>query len=402
MSPASIFSLHDEALIRRRRGERIIDGTVGVLLDDAGRLAVLPTVAAALDELPPVSWAPYAPVVGEADFLDAVREKAYPPDLRASVIAVATPGATGAVSLAIAMGLEPGDVLLTRSLHFAAYVDLAAAQGRRLTTFSAFDNTGRFDVAALARRLNTIAARQSRLLIVLNDPCQNPTGSTMSPADWDSVADVIGALAPQKPTTILIDAAYAAFAPTAWSPPYRVLARLAESADVLTAWSASKSFTAYGLRVGALLALCPSAARRRALDAAMARGCGGRWGNVNRGGMLTIGRLLGDPALAGRACGERRVLITLLKERAHAFRRAAERRGLVFHCHEGGFFASVTLQRGAARVAEAMRDRGGFVVPQAQLLRFALCALPAEQIPALVDMAADCLSERDDLARRAS
>ena len=402
MPRESIFALHDEALLRHRRGERIIDGTVGVLLDDAGRLAVLPTVAAALDDLPPVWWAPYAPVTGEADFLNAVRERAYPPELRASAIAVATPGATGAVSLAIAMGLEPGEALLTRSLHFTAYADLAAAQGRQLMTFSAFGSTSRFDVAALARRLDAIAARQSRLLIVLNDPCQNPTGYTMSAADWDGVADVIAALAPQKPTTILIDAAYADFAPIGWGPPYGVLARLAESADVLTAWSASKSLTAYGLRVGALLALCPRGARRRELAAAMALGCGGRWGNVNRGGMMMIGRVLGDPALAGKAFRERRVLVALLRERAHAFRRAAERRGLTFQCHEGGFFATVTLKRGAARIAEAMRDRGGFVVPQAQVLRFALCALPAEQIPALVNMAADCLSERDDLMRKAS
>jgi aromatic-amino-acid transaminase len=402
MPRESIFSLHHEALLRQLRGEQIIDGTVGVLLDDAGRLAVLPTVAAALDALPPGAWAPYAPVAGEADFLSAVREKAYPSDLRASAIAVATPGATGAVSLAIAMGLEPGEALLTRSLHFSAYADLAAAQGRRLTTFSAFGSTGRFDVAALARRLDALAARQSRLLIVLNDPCQNPTGYTMSPADWDAVAEVIGALARQKPTTILIDAAYADFAAVDWRPPFEVLARLAESADVLTAWSASKSLTAYGLRVGALLALCPRAARRRELAATMARGCGGRWGNVNRGGMMMVGRVLADPALAARAFGERRVLIALLTERAHAFRRAAERRGLAFQCREGGFFATVTLERGAARIAEAMRDRGGFVVPQAQVLRFALCALPAAQIPALVDMAADCLSERDDLARKAS
>ncbi|HSY41021.1 MAG TPA: aminotransferase class I/II-fold pyridoxal phosphate-dependent enzyme, partial [Polyangia bacterium] len=344
MPRESIFSLHDEALLRQRRGERIIDGTVGVLLDDAGRLAVLPTVAAALDELPPLSWAPYAPVAGEADFLNAVIEKAYPPELRASAIAVATPGATGAVSLAIATGLEPGEALLTRSLHFTAYVDLAAAQGRRLTTFSAFGGTGRFDVAALARRLATLAARQSHLLIVLNDPCQNPTGYTMSSADWEAVADVVGAVALHRPTTILIDAAYADFAPTAWNPPYGVLARLAESADVLTAWSASKSLTAYGLRVGALLALCPRAARRRELAATMARGCGGRWGNVNRGGMMMVGRVLADPALARAAFGERRVLSTLLKERAQAFRRAAERRGLMFHCHEGGFFATLPLR----------------------------------------------------------
>jgi aromatic-amino-acid transaminase len=402
MPHESIFSLHDEALLRQRRGERIIDGTVGVLLDDAGRLAVLPTVAAALADLPRLSWAPYAPVAGDDDFLNAVTERAYPPDLRASAIAVATPGATGAVSLAIAMALPPGETLLTRSPHFTAYAELAAAQGRRLTTFPAHDSRGRFDVAAFARRLDAIAARQSHLLIVLNDPCQNPTGYTMSPTDWDAVADVVGALARQKPTTLVVDATYADFAPMAWGPPHGALARLAESADVLTAWSASKSFTAYGLRVGALLALCPSAGRRRALAAALARGCGGRWGNVNRGGMVLVGRILADPALSGRALRERRVLITWLEARAHAFRSAARGRGLTFQCHPGGFFASVTLRRGAARIAGAMRDRGGFVVPQAQVLRFALCALPADQIPALVDMAADCLSERDDLARRAS
>src|SRR6185312_2022674 len=95
------------------------------------------------------------------------------------------------------------------------------------------------------------------------------------------------------------------------------------------AWSASKSFTAYGLRVGALLALCPNGGRRRALAAAMTQGCGGFWGNVNRGGMMVVGRILADPALARQTAGERRVSIALLEARARSFRRAAERRGLL-------------------------------------------------------------------------
>jgi aromatic-amino-acid transaminase len=396
-----IFFFHQQALLRQGRGDRIIDGTVGVLLDDGGRLVVLPTVAAALNELPRLAWAPYAPAAGEVDFLNAVKERVYPAELRAHAVAVATPGATGAIGLAIAMGLGPDETLLTCAPHFTVYADLAVSQGRRLTTFPALDGSGRFDVAALARRLDAIAARQSRLLIVLNDPCQNPTGYTMSARDWAALAEVVRAVAPRRPTTLLIDATYADFAPRAWRPPHATLARLAESADVFTAWSASKSFTAYGLRVGALLALCPSAVRRRRLAAAMSQGCGGRWGNVNRGGMLAIGRILAEPALARRAAEERRAWIALLEERAQAFRRAAERRGLVFQCHDAGFFATLPT-RGAARVAEAMRDRGGFVVPQSQVLRFALCALPAQQIPALVGMAADCLSERDDQARRAS
>jgi len=397
----SIFFLHQEALLRQRRGERIIDGTVGVLLDDAGRLVMLPTVAAALSELSRSDWAPYAPVAGESEFLNAVKRQVYPPDLQAYATAVATPGATGAIGLGIAMGLEPGEMLLTRAPHFTVYDHLARSQSRGLATFPALDAGGRFDVAALARRLDAIAARQSRLLILLNDPCQNPSGYTMSPPEWAAVTDVIGAAASRRPTTLLIDASYADFAPPAWRPPYGALARLAESADVFTAWSASKSFTAYGLRVGALLALCPNGGRRRALAAAMTQGCGGFWGNVNRGGMMVVGRILADPALARQAAGERRVSIALLEARARSFRRAAERRGLLFQCHQGGFFSTVPV-RSAARVAAAMRDRGGFVVPQSPVLRFALCALPAQKIPALVGMAADCLGERDAPAPRAS
>ena len=49
----SIFLFHQEAVLRQRRGERSIDGVV------------LPTMAAALTELPRLAWAPNAPVAGE-------------------------------------------------------------------------------------------------------------------------------------------------------------------------------------------------------------------------------------------------------------------------------------------------------------------------------------------------
>jgi aromatic-amino-acid transaminase len=401
MPSESIFALHREAQRRRGRGERIIDGTVGALLDDGGQLAVLPTVKRCLEQLPPGQWTPYAPLAGEPAFLDAVRREVLPPELRAEAIAVATPGATGAVGLAISVALEPGEALLTRSLHFAAYADVAEEQGRGLATFATLDGAGRFDVAALARSLEAMAARQKRVLLVLNDPCQNPTGYTMTAGEWDAVVEVVAAVARRTPVTVLIDAVYADFAPGGWTPPHTAMTRLAESADVLLAWSASKSLTAYGLRVGALVALSPTAARRRALAAALARVGGGRWGNVNRGGMLVVGSLLTDFSLP--VARERRVLTALLAERSRTFRRAAGQRRLRSLCHDGGFFATVSVSR-AARVADAMRVRGGFIVRQGRALRFALCALPARDIPALVDIAADCVDEGDHvaLARRAS
>ena len=39
-----IFSLDREAQERAKKGEPIINGTIGVLLDDAGKLSLMPTV----------------------------------------------------------------------------------------------------------------------------------------------------------------------------------------------------------------------------------------------------------------------------------------------------------------------------------------------------------------------
>jgi hypothetical protein len=59
-----IFALNREATERRKKGESIVNATVGALLDDAGKLAVLPTSARALREVPEEGWAAYAPIAG--------------------------------------------------------------------------------------------------------------------------------------------------------------------------------------------------------------------------------------------------------------------------------------------------------------------------------------------------
>lgn len=55
-----VLSLHREALLRRASGRRCIDATLGVLVDDAGTLVVLPAVAEAVHDMRPADWAPYA------------------------------------------------------------------------------------------------------------------------------------------------------------------------------------------------------------------------------------------------------------------------------------------------------------------------------------------------------
>ena len=153
---------------------------------------------------------------------------------------------------------------------------------------------------------------------------------------------------------------------------------------MLFAWSASKTFTHYGLRVGALVACVGDEKERKMIESALSYSCRGTWSNCTRGGQAAIARLLVDRDLA-RACdAERAELKAKLRARVDAFNTLARTKGLSYPRYEGGFF--VTVFDDAARAkAESMRAAGVFVVPSAKSLRIALCSVAERDVARLVD-----------------
>src|SRR5687767_1239587 len=107
-----IFALNAEAQARTAAGEQVVNATVGALLDDEGRLAVIPTVTQTLREIEPVVGAGYAPISGSPAFLEAVVADLLGdrPEARQAV-AAATPGGSGALRHAVANFLERGQSL---------------------------------------------------------------------------------------------------------------------------------------------------------------------------------------------------------------------------------------------------------------------------------------------------
>ena len=388
-----IFALNAEANARKAKGEAVVNATLGALLDDQGALAILPTAARAVKEVPAVEWATYAPIAGSPAFLAAVAKDVFPTreDLRQAVASAATPGGTGALRHALAQFLEPGQRLLTTSFYWGPYATLAEENERGIDTFRMFDEHGAIDLAALDQALTRHAAEQGRVLLFLNDPCHNPTGYSMSAADWAGVADLVGRHAARVPVAVVLDGAYCEYGPGGGlERPVAALAGLCERALLLVAWTASKTFTHYGLRVGALLAVVPDAAQRADVQAALTFACRGTWSNCNRGGMAAVTRLLTDPALVAAVRGERAGLVRLLGDRVDAFNRAARRAGLAYPRYDGGFFATVFTPRAAA-VGERLRAKGVFVVPVDGGVRLGLCAVPAAQVATLVDALAAAL-----------
>jgi aromatic-amino-acid transaminase len=385
-----IFALNAEATARKSKGEPIVNATLGSLLSDDGSLAILPTATRAIKDVAPADWAGYAPIAGSAPFLKAVVDDVFGArkDLASRATAAATPGGTGALRHALSTFLETGQAVLTTSYYWNPYATIADEHERRVDTFSMFAPNGSLDVGAFDRALAHHVAVQGRALLFLNDPCQNPTGYSMSAADWQATAEIIGRHAQRAPVTVVIDAAYSAYGPSGGvGGPIAALETVADRALVLVAWSASKTFTHYGLRVGALVALVPDAAERLDIAAALTFACRGTWSNCNRGGMAAVTRLLTDPALRAAVDGERTGLVRLLNDRVAAFNAAAAAHRLPHPRYDGGFFTTV-FSSNADEAGRRMKDEGVFVVPIEGALRLGICAVSKGDVARLVDSAA--------------
>lgn len=379
-----IFALNSEARARAAAGETVVNATVGALLDDEGRLAVLDGVAATLREVPPREVAGYAPIAGNGAFLEGVARDLLGSRPAASQVAsCATPGGTGALRHAIACFLEPGQAALTASFYWGPYKTLADENGRALRTFRAFGADGRLDVDDLDRALGDVLAAQGRALVLLNSPCNNPSGYSFDAAEWRRVREVVSARSKQGPVTLCLDVAYAKFGAQPLDVAVDEMLRVPPEVLVTFAWSASKSFLEYGLRVGALVAVHADDAQRARIQNALSFACRGTWSNVNAGGMAALARILGDDVRRAAVDRERDAWVQVLQGRVARWNELAKPAGLVYPRYDGGFFTTVLCDR-AHEVAEALKADGVFVVPQEGALRVALCSVAERDVERLV------------------
>jgi aromatic-amino-acid transaminase len=379
-----IFALNSEARARAQAGEPIVNATVGALLDDEGKLAVMGSVVQAMREVPPEVAAGYAPIAGPNDFLRAVTDDLFGGREAAKhATAVATPGGSGALRHAIANFLELNQTLLTTSFYWGPYKTLADETDRSLGTFRMFDEAGRLDTVDFDRKLRGVLDAQGRALVFLNSPCHNPTGYSFDDNEWRDLMDVAAKASSRGPISIVLDIAYAHYASTPLSALVDRVLPVSDRVQLLFAWTASKAFTQYGARVGALVAIQPDDAERRRIHNALSFSCRGTWSNCNALGMAGVTRALTSPELRPRVDKERAALKALLDRRVAKWNELASSK-LKYPRYSGGFFVTVFCDDGPA-AAQRLKADGVFVVPQPGALRVALCSVAERDIPRLVD-----------------
>ena len=388
-----IFALNTEAQARRAAGESILNATVGALLDDSGQLVVLEAVMDLWRELTALEIAPYAPIAGDPLFLKALVRRHWP-RLNAAGAACATPGGSGALALSLRNFLEPGQGVLTTAPFWGPYATLAAENGMSLVT-APWPQAGEpLDVAAWGAALRSLMKDQGRVLVWLNDPCHNPTGRSLSPADRAALAGLLREVSALGPITLLLDFAYLDYTqePEAVAAALSDYATLGAERRVLVgaSLSLSKSMTLYGGRCGALAFPW---SEDPALQAALTQSCRGTWSNCAKAPQALLLRLEKDGKAQARLAAEHRHWSEVLAARASALDEALTAEGMEALHWTGGFFVCVPVTDPEA-VSIRMKQQGVYTVPLPEGLRVGLCGMRAAEAPRLAQTLGRVLTAR--------
>ena len=135
-----IFGISNRAkkMISEQGADKVINATIGSLLDDDGRLVVLSSVDKVFKALSPQEYADYAPIGGIPAFREAVKKAAFGKfQPKGFAEAVATPGGTGSLRNIMANYSCPGDKVITSDWHWAPYNTIAGDVYKRQILFAA-------------------------------------------------------------------------------------------------------------------------------------------------------------------------------------------------------------------------------------------------------------------------
>lgn len=398
----TIFTISAKAseATQKYGAENVINSSMGVLLEDNGDFVAFKSVYDYLKKLDNPKIAAYASIEGDKDFLQAVKQACFKEHIpNAYIEAVATPGGSGAIHHAIFNYTNIGDYVLTSSLYWDPYNTMCIENGRKLDTFNMFDKRGGLDIESFEDKFNYHLNRQNRILTILNTPAHNPTGYSISDEEWDRIINIlkVGAKNKDNKIILLVDVAYIDFCDEGFNRRnfMEKFAGLDENIIVLIAFSASKGYTMYGLRNGALLCVSSNEEIAKEFFYTSLHSNRGTWSNGTKCAMRVLTDIINDKNIGEPFYKEREHYVKMLRKRADAFLDSSKEEELDLYPYKDGFFVCIPCKN-PVKVSEKLMNKNLFVIPLQTGLRFALCAVSEEKCKVAPKIIKEVMMECDE------
>lgn len=375
------------ALAEKLGNDKVINGTVGSLLDENGDLVMLDVVQKAYKELTPKEIVAYAPIQGYPDYLNAAIDQCFGESRPDGYIrACATSGGSGVLHHVIHNYSEWGDEILTSDYHWGAYGSMCKDNGRTLREFSLLTEQGTFNLESFKENVQALVDKQYNTVIIMNSPANNPTGFALSDSDWDHVLDFLKQVVKGKDKNIIFvsDVAYLDYSGEKQECRkfFKKFGNLPDNILVVVSYTCSKGFTMYGQRMGAMICVTANEDVANEFVAINQYTSRATWSNSNSAAMKAMANICKDPDKVAELDAERAKYFKLIKERADIFMKEASACGLKYLPYLSGFFITIPME-GAQKVCDYMEKENIFLVPLSNGIRLAVCSVSKSKITGL-------------------
>ena len=327
-----------------------IDATIGVLLDDDKKLVYSTIFDKAFKKFDGELYN-YAPVSGGEEYKNSIKTYFEIPK---EYSVVASPGATGALSMLMIAKKQNKNLMLVPSLAWTNYQSMA--------------NTFNYDVANYPNRPLNVDTNSFKdydnVFVIINTPASNPVGSTYTKEELDQF---IGMLEKFDNVKIVFDLAYYDF-----SENQSFLFEYGKNKKTYYMVSLSKTLSIYGLRLGALVAPGEE-------DYVMfARTI---WSSTNNHAIITFNEIMKDlKALKQESLDKK----AILDKRAHLFIKLLNDKNIPYYEFQEGFF--VTLKTDDPdKMISYLLEKHIYTTRTGDAVRIAICALDEKEIEILAN-----------------
>ena len=329
---------------KEQNGEdKVIDATIGSLYDEEGKLVAFDNVFTHYDDIDKRTKAKYATsFTGNPNYRKDVYRWVTRDKIKTLAHStIATIGGTGAVSMTISNILDKGQTLIIPDIAWGSYKLMASQFELNCVQYEMFDDQNHFNITSFKETITKTMANQDKILVVINDPCHNPTGLSLSNEQWAQIIQFANECAKKVPFVILNDIAYIDYSyDLENSRKYmQNFDNIEENVLISIAFSCSKTLTSYGLRCGACIILAKDPQAVRNTEIVFEKSARAVWSNIPNAAMENFSWLTAQNKEAFQT--EKQKYIDLLKQRSHIFIEEAQACGLPIYPYKEGFFITI-------------------------------------------------------------
>ncbi len=385
-----VSRLAKEAIVKYGE-EKVVNATIGALFDEDLKLVAYDSVFNTYDNLPNQNKAQYAnSFAGNQEFIQSLNEWLFNnTSMKLPYKALATTGGSGAISLSLLNMLDEDDIVLAPNIAWGSYKLMAEQFKLQYQTYNLIKGDD-FDLTYFKECVNNALNQKNKIYIIINDPAHNPTGLSMGKENWDKIIEFLNTYV-DKEIILMNDVAYIDYAFKDDAKDYMQSFNQAnDNIMILMAYSLSKSFTFYGVRLGALYIINKNETNINSVYNVLEKGCRTIWSNVSNAGMVTFDKVMKESK--EDYLKEKDKYVRLLEKRSSIFINEAKACSLDIYPYSDGFFITVKCDNNEIRDIwhEKLMENNIFTVKVNLGIRIGICAISIKKVEGLASKIKNC------------